>query len=92
MSGPAGPCPTTMMLSCRGCFSPASPPAFIRLLVRRPGACFIVWLAVPLILVVLMWSKIGLTDPLVGWRMKRHESTRESRTRLATRDMRPLFC
>ena len=47
-------------------------PRIIRLYVRRPLMCYLLWLAVPVGLLFLVGSRMTLTDPLEGWRIRDH--------------------
>ena len=50
----------------------AAAPLFIRLAVRRPCACLLLWMAVPITLTAFLVPVLELSPPLVGWRMKNH--------------------
>ena len=52
-------------------------PRFIRLLARFPGACMLLWIAVPAILGALVAPSLQLSEPETGWRM-REDKTAEA--------------
>ena len=46
------------------------PPYFIRAYVKHALLCYLIWLTIPLVLTVLVSSRISLSDPKKGWRVR----------------------